>query len=128
MKKKSRLLVFIGILVCFLALFVGAGYITGSQVDQFEWNNLEVNTLRDGVYTGQANTLLVIAEVKVEVNDQKLTYVEILKHQHGLGSKAEAITADVIAAQSTQVDSISGATISSRIILKAIDDALSKGK
>jgi uncharacterized protein with FMN-binding domain len=45
-----------------------------------------------------------------------------------MGRPAEAITERVVAAQTTQVDAVSGATGSSRVILKAIENAVHKAK
>lgn len=50
--------------------------------------------------------------------------IEILKHRNGKGKKAEVIIDDVIKEQSLLVDAVTGATISSRAIFKAIEDAL----
>jgi len=48
----------------------------------------------------------------------------ILEHDNGKGGKAEKIVDDVIKAQSLNVDVVSGATVSSKVILKAGEMAL----
>lgn len=50
----------------------------------------------------------------------------MLEHQNGLGKKAGIINKSVIDNQTLKVDSVSGATVSSKVILKAIENALSK--
>lgn len=87
----------------------------------------DLTVLADGVYQGSFNAILVAAEVSVEVEDNKITNITIDKHKNERGKKAEAITAEVVAAQSLKVDTISGATNSSKVILKAIDNALNDG-
>jgi uncharacterized protein with FMN-binding domain len=47
-----------------------------------------------------------------------------LEHRNGQGEAAEVIPQMVVDAQSLQVDAISGATFSSKVILLAIEDAL----
>ncbi len=42
--------------------------------------------------------------------------------------KAEKIPDKVLEEQSLQVDIVSGATFSSKVILKAVEDALNKGR
>jgi len=50
----------------------------------------------------------------------------IIEHFNGRGEKAEAIIPRVIEAQSLDVDVVSGATGSSKAILKAIEDAFAE--
>ena len=87
----------------------------------------DLTALADGVYNGSFDAILVAADVSVQVEDKKITNITINKHKNERGKKAEAITAEVLAAQSLKVDTISGATNSSKVILKAIDNALSDG-
>lgn len=91
------------------------------KIDQLDLSNVE-----DGTYTGSYDCFPVMAEVNVTVSNHQITEINIVKHQHGKGGKAEAITDDVIAKQSLDVDTIAGATHSSKVILLAIDNALSK--
>ena len=60
----------------------------------------------------------------VRVQDHIIKDIEITKHRHDKGAAAEKITEDVIRKQSLQVDVVTGATASSKIILKAIENAL----
>ena len=84
--------------------------------------------IQDGTYTGDFDAILVSADVDVMVKDHKITEIRINKHDNGRGKKAEAITDQVIAKQSLAVDTVSGATNSSKVILKAIENALEKGQ
>lgn len=85
-----------------------------------------ISKLPDGVYEGSYNAILVAADVSVTVEGNKIKEIKLNKHKNERGLKAEAITDKVIAAQSLEVDAVSGATNSSRVILKAIDNALSE--
>ena len=53
--------------------------------------------------------------------------IERIKHDHGRGKKAEIQTDLIIKNQSLNVDVITGATASSKAILKATENALKKG-
>ena len=66
-------------------------------------------------------------KVQVAVEGHELAEIEITEHQNGLGGKAEEIIEDVIDSQSLEVYAISGATVSSKCILKALEDALRNG-
>lgn len=82
--------------------------------------------LADGAYTGACNNGLVSAKVEVAVQDHAIADVRILEHRNGMGKAAESIVDTVTAQQSLEVDTVSGATLSSQTILKAIENALSK--
>jgi len=84
----------------------------------------DLGTVEDGTYQGSFDAFEVAATVEVAVKDHKITAITILRHKTDRGRKAEVITAEVITAQSLQVDTISGATNSSKVILKAIEMAL----
>lgn len=45
--------------------------------------------------------------------------------KNGKGSAAESILSDMLTKQTTSVDAISGATISSKVIRKAVENSLS---
>ena len=85
---------------------------------------INLDHIEDGSYYGRYSTFPVSVEVKVTVTDHAITAIELIKHQHGQGKEAEVITGRVIEAQSLAVDLISGATFSSKVIIKAIEDAL----
>jgi uncharacterized protein with FMN-binding domain len=82
----------------------------------------------DGEYEGKAFLLPVSVEVKATVAGGRISSVELLRHFNGQGKPAEAIIGRVVEAQSLGVDVISGATHSSLTILKALENALEKGK
>lgn len=56
-----------------------------------------------------------------------VSFIKIIEHENGLGSKAEKIVDDVISRQSLKVDAVSGATASSKYIIKDIENALQCG-
>lgn len=87
-------------------------------------NNIDFTTIDDGTYFGECLNGMIAASVEVEVKDKKITDIKIVKHDNGLGRKAEAIVEDVVNKQSLNVDTVSGATLSSSTILKAIENAL----
>lgn len=97
------------------------------QVEEIKIINVDISKVPDGTYTGSYEVLWVAAEVKVTVADQKIERIELLEHKNGRGSLAEVIPSKVVEAQSLEVDIISGATSSSKVILKAIENALTKG-
>jgi uncharacterized protein with FMN-binding domain len=92
-------------------------------VEEITIGEIDLLTIPDGTYTGSAEAVWVGATVEVTVNDHRITDIK-LDHRHGQGEAAEVITDHVLEAQSLQVDIISGVTSSSKVILKAIENAL----
>jgi len=128
MKKK----VVIIILVLLLVLLV-IGFVFFKQVESnlkalegVKVPVIDLTEINDGLYTGNYGEIPVSAKVSVTVKDHIITEIQIIEHLNGQGAPAEVIIDDVIEAQSLQVDSITGATYSSRVLLLAISDALSK--
>jgi uncharacterized protein with FMN-binding domain len=82
----------------------------------------------DGIYEGSYSSWPNSATVTVSVKDARITDIVIVRHfASWIGKKAEpVIPLRIIAAQSTRVDAVSGATNSSRVIMNAVQDALDK--
>lgn len=84
--------------------------------------------LADGTYRGAYEGGLVVAEVAVTIADGRIESVNLVKHDHGRGGEAEKIVDHIVAAQSLDIEVVSGATVSSKAILKATEHALQSGK
>ena len=81
----------------------------------------------DGVYRG--NYILAGSPVKVildvAIQDHNIVAINIIKHSCSpIGKKAEKIAGKIIEDQSLNIDAVSGATGSSKAILKAVENAL----
>lgn len=86
--------------------------------------SVALDTIDDGIYEGNYSVFPVTVKLNVTVKGHEITEILILEHVNGQGGKAEAIADQVIEKQSLQVDIISGATYSSKVILKALENAL----
>lgn len=92
-------------------------------------SDVDLTSISDGVYKGTYDVFPVSVEVDVTISNHEILKIDLIKHFNGQGKPAEVIIDDVIAAQTLDVDVITGATYSSKIILKAIEVALtSDGK
>ena len=89
--------------------------------------DIDFAQVRDGVYTARQNNFPVTAKVEATVELGRVTGVRVLRHFHGPDRGAEAITGRIVEQQSLKVDAVSGATLSSTVILKAVESALKKG-
>lgn len=94
------------------------------ELSYIEIEDIDFSTMDDGVYYGEYKTTVVSVIVTVEVLNHAIINITIVDHKNGRGEDAEIIVDSVINAQSLQVDSIAGATYSSKVILLAIENAL----
>lgn len=128
---KKRYKVLIGLLV--LLIIIG---ITGFILIQRMNENLDevvlipietpdLSLISDGIYEGSYQATPIDVMVKVTISNHQITDIEITKHVNGMGGDGEKVIDDVILNQNLDVDLVSGATYSSKVILLAIFDALS---
>jgi len=82
---------------------------------------LNLANVADGVYEGSSRILHVAPKLQVTVAAGKITKIKFTTVAAG---DVTGLAARVIAAQSLDVDGITGATASTKAVLKAIDNAL----
>lgn len=94
-------------------------------------NDMINKNYKDGVYTGTADGYSPGIKVNVSIRKNKIIYIKIVSHNETSGYYEEAfrkIPERIIGSQSLKVDTISGATYSSRGIINAVSDALKKAQ
>ena len=81
--------------------------------------------LKDGVYDGKARVGPVKVLARVTIQNQQVTNIRLLEHRNLKGKAAENIILHrIIEEQSTRVDAVSGATVSSTAIMNAVNNAI----
>ena len=86
---------------------------------------------KDGTYTGEAEGYGGMIQVEVTLAGDEITSINVVSapgEDSAYLSQAESVINSVISAQSTDVDTVSGATFSSTGILNAVDAALGKAE
>lgn len=117
----------IGLALIVMAALSLAGCKFTDDIKALVISPIDLSRIKDGSYEGAQDNKLVTAKVSVSVQGGKIADIKLLEHSHGPGHGADAILDRVIAAQSLQVDAVSGSTYSSKVVLKAIETALNKG-
>ena len=87
----------------------------------------ENNGFTDGVYTGTGTGYRGETEVSVTVSGGKITDITVLSYRDDerfFRQAQNTIISDILASQSTNVQTVSGATYSSQGIIEAVSDAL----
>ena len=102
-------------------------YTLGNDPDQVEEEKIQ---LAENEYVGVGNVGMGgTITVKVTLEESTIKAIEILEHNEtpGISDKGiNEIPAAIISAQSTQVDTISGVTMTSKAIINAVNDALAQ--
>lgn len=103
------------------------GPVQGASLDTSDLG-VDTSNLKDGTYTGSGTGYSGTITVRVTISGGKITNIEVVSTADGdpYFSNARAVIQRVIDAQSTSVDTVSGATYSSRGILQAIRNALAQ--
>ena len=125
---KKKLLIAGGIVLAILIgmfLMVTNGLSEGAKVTL---NGIDLTAVPDGSYTGAYNFKRWSNKVAVHVKDSQITAIDIVDDVPGASvtNCSGEMFRRVIAAQDTRVDAVSGATVTSKAYLKAIEDALGK--
>lgn len=86
----------------------------------------EKATYKDGTYYGTGTGFEGTLKVKVVVTDGRITDIQVIESKDGEEyiKAASALLADIIKTQSANVDTVSGATYSSKGLIEAVKDAL----
>lgn len=96
-------------------------------VSEASFEEIDISNISDGVYIGEYDVDFIYAKVEVTVKNGEIININILEHKNDRGSAAEAVISDIVTEQKIDVDAISGATNSSTVLKKAVEDALRKG-
>lgn len=75
-----------------------------------------LSEVKDGTHYGSENGPFVSVEVEVQVK-----IIKLLKHENGKGESAEVIIDKMIEENTSEVELVSGATISSKVIRVAVE-------
>lgn len=133
---KNKTFIAVSIAALILALLIGGYFVTTYLIQLREYKkriadisitNVNLSKIPDGFYTGSYDAIMIAAKVRVDIIDHNIQNITILYHKNERGKKAEVIVKEIKSAQSLNVDTITGATNSSRVILKAVQNALDSG-
>ena len=120
-------------IVLLIGLGIGAKFLMDvnayqKEIAAMEIQDIDLSNVPDGTYEGSYDADLIQVKVAVEVKDHNITNIELLQHENGKGGPGEAVIPEVIETQSLEVDTVSGATNSSKVILKSIEIAIEGAK
>lgn len=115
----------IGIIILLIA--GGAFYITRGLDSgrKLEINEVNLTQVNDGAYEGIYKAGRWTNELNVLVKDHKITDIKVIKDvSFSNPEQAKQVFNEVIEKQSTKVDVVSGASVTTKAYLKSIENAL----
>ena len=101
------------------------------ETDTEEESDASENVYKDGIYTGSAQGFGGAITVQVTLANDEITDIQVTSapgEDSAYLSQGEGVISSIISTQSTDVDTVSGATFSSTGIINAVVDALGKAE
>ena len=113
-------------------LFVGSALLDApgrKAGERLQVGKVDFSKLKDGVYEGQHKGGRWSNKVRVAVASGKVTGIEVVRDVWlPKPELTKQVVGDVIASQSLEVDIVSGATVTTRAYLKAMENALTDAR
>lgn len=130
-QNKKQVVIFAMSAVMLIALVGLAIYLKGifdykQAVKNITFQSIDVTKVVDGTYTGECDVNVIYAKVQVTVHSGKIINIAILEHKNDRGQAAEAVVSKIVDEQRIEVDAVSGATNSSLVLKKAVENAIAK--
>ena len=113
-----------------IVLLVGSVVASAEKKEKKELSPIKISQIPDGTYLGKSGGITGV-KVEVTVKKKRISRVEILKARGFPKYKKRAlkeIPGRIIKAQSLKIDTVTGATKSSKSIIRAVEDALRKAQ
>ena len=129
---KKKIISAIILLFLLIGLIYGAVYLKNvadykRAIKETAFDEIDIADVSDGIYIGEYDVNFIYAKVEVTVEDGEIVSINILEHRHERGKAAEKVIEKIIEEQKIDVDAVSGATNSSTVIKKAVENALKGG-
>ncbi len=126
---KKKIISVIILLLLLIGLICGAVYLKKvadykRAVGETTFGEIDIADVSDGIYIGEYDVNFIYAKVEVTVEDGEIVSINILEHRHERGKAAETVIEKIIEEQKIDVDAVFGATNSSTVIKKAVENAL----
>ncbi|HQH32596.1 MAG TPA: FMN-binding protein [Petrotogaceae bacterium] len=143
-KGKPKMLITLAVIIGVVAVGLTSGILWSlpgmREIEGMKIESIDSNRFKDGVYTGKyigSKDHLRDTELQVSIDEGKISDIKVIKgalDKNGQpvkltgGKTVEDLFDRVLSSQSLQVDVISGATLTSKTHLKALEDALKKAQ
>ncbi|KUK52690.1 MAG: FMN-binding domain protein [Marinimicrobia bacterium 46_47] len=122
--KPFPMYLFGGLMILFM-LFTSCARKELTQVRTMEILPIPVQAIPDGRYEGRFTYSNFEYAVEVLVDNHQITGIRVLQNRiSDYAKKAEEVLEKVVNEQKTDVEAVTGATTTSKVLLKAVENAL----
>ena len=131
MTQRKRVVIGVGMFLLVLAATFGVRMMVMSNRLESAYSRVgavDLEQIQDGVYQGSFSDFLVTVELEVTVRAGRIQQIEILRQDSGPGYDAAEVLDRIVEEQTPRVETVSGATGSSRAIITAVHRALSEAQ
>lgn len=113
----------VGLAFCaFLLIIAAMAFMGKGKTENLTIENIDLNRVPNGTYEGKYNGYRFTNIVEVTVKNHTISNIDVVKTQRT--ELSESLKNEVIAAQSIEIDMVSGASLDQNAFLKAIENAL----
>lgn len=115
------------VLVVMIAVTAVSRYQEIGDLRRLQITDLDLTNVADGVYTGAYGKQVLSAKLQVTVTAGQIADIQVLEPSNGLGKAGNQMISSVLSAQSLQVDIVTGASATSKLVLRTVEEALRQG-
>ncbi len=128
MKTRYKVLITLAVIIALVsiafAIFFNQTEKALDELKGIEIHEVDLSSIPDGTYEGEYKVFPIHVILNVSVRNHEITGIDLIKHDNGQGAPAEALLDEIVKEQKIDLDAVSGASYSSRVILLAVEDAL----
>jgi uncharacterized protein with FMN-binding domain len=125
MKKVFKVvLIMFGIILSICLIMIHFDLKHQKEIKNLVIKDIDLNEIEDGEYSGSFSKYRWNINVKVKIKDHKITNINFFNNTDISDNFKNKLINNVIEKQKVNIDTISGATVSTKALLKAIEDAL----
>ncbi|WP_419025518.1 FMN-binding protein [Emergencia sp.] len=95
-----------------------------TKIKNIQLQGLDVSNIADGTYIGEYDAGYIYTKVEIIISNGTIENIILFEHENERGQAAEQVISNIVDTQAFPVDAITGATNSSKVIQKAIQNAL----
>ncbi len=115
------------VLVVMIVVTAVSRYQDIGDLRRLQITDIDLTNVADGVYTGAYGKEVLFAKLQVTVAAGQIADIQVLEPSNGLGKAANQMISSVLSAQSLQVDIVTGASATSKLVLRTVEEALRQG-
>lgn len=125
-RKFRIILIIIGVVIAISLGFIGWAFVDVIRYNELVIRDVNLQSIADGVYEGSFKGGRFSNSLEVTIRDHAIVDIKRLESFMSVEDVRQRIYAKVMEKQSLQIDTVSGATVTTLTTLKAIENALSR--